>query len=95
MTKSKLDYRDHNLKLRDLGFGKCNWESVHCKEKRIDLVAEAMWSGGEVSKHISLILQFADGELAKGGWEVRVRQPGSRAGNPWSAMTVAGGQGDE
>lgn len=42
MTKSKLDYRDHNLKLRDLGFGKCNWESVHCKEKRIDLVAEAM-----------------------------------------------------
>lgn len=52
-----------------------------------------MLSREEKSKQSLSGLHFAGRELVFGGGRaVQVRQPDSRAGNRWTAMTVAGGQ---
>lgn len=67
--------------------------SVHCKERRIDSVVKDMISREEKSKQSLSGLHFAGRELVFGGGRaVQVKQPDSRAGNRWTAMTVAGGQ---
>lgn len=55
-----------------------------------------MKSREEKSKQSLSGLQFSGRELVLGGGrEVQVKQPDSKAGNRWTAMTLAGGQADE